>query len=603
LRRLDQNEEALAALGHASPAELDAEYWIMKGLMLEKLTRTDEAYQAFSQGIETATKSPDSRSAHYFFQQRSAFLQRQNRLAEAAKDVCAAKGIPVRDPAAKPNLIDLTLGYSTSLTNLQMLGAGDDAFSELPTGIHAVGGTEFDIRGLVCSRAYQFARPSVTAIPVNLRCRALHFLQGAAYAYLGPGNDSRGAGRYTVHYEDQRTQEIPVFIGRHLQDWFYFEGRPVEASEAPVVWVGLNARTRDIAQTFVRLYKMSWTNPFPDLQIKSIDFEAEGSSAMPFLIALTAQIESAPPPTGVPPGASQKEAVMVQTLATLEQALQNRPGYPAFVSAEAALLERLGRTNEAQGLWSRAITEAEAKGAPATNVLNSALLGRSALLRRLNRPGEAQTDWLRASHIPPREPQTSPNLLDLTAYYNSSLTHGWIPSSRAGMPRDRNLDELPRGVQEMAGVQFDVRGLIQVAGSAPNGTLGAAFPAEVKGISADQKCRRLHFLHGTGSRVADGTLIGRYLVHYAGGEQKEVPIIYGETVRDWWCEPEPSEPTQRATVAWTGKNAAAQAEGMALRLYKFTWENPLAEAMIESIDLVSANSNSSPFLVAITAEP
>jgi hypothetical protein len=74
-------------------------------------------------------------------------------------------------------------------------------------------------------------------------------------------------------------------------------------------------------------------------------------------------------------------------------------------------------------------------------------------------------------------------------------------------------------------------------------------------------------------------------------------------VRDWWCDPETGEATRNATVAWTGKNAAAEAQGMALRLYKFTWENPLADATIESIDLVSANSNSSPFVVAITAEP
>jgi hypothetical protein len=266
------------------------------------------------------------------------------------------------------------------------------------------------------------------------------------------------------------------------------------------------------------------------------------------------------------------------------------------------LLERLTRTNDALILFSNTITEAEAKGAPATNALHSALLGRSALLRRLNRPGEAQADWLRASHIPPRDPQARPNLLDLTAFYNGSLTDGWIPSSRYGTVPDGHLGELPRGVQELAGVQFDVRGLIQVSGGVLNGTLGASFPAEVKGIPAGQKCHRLHFLHGTGWPVADGTAIGRYRVHYAGGEQKEVPIIYGETVRDWSCEPDLGEPTARATVAWTGTNAAAQAQGMALRLYKFTWENPVADSIIESIDLVSDNSNSSPFLLAITAD-
>jgi len=207
------------------------------------------------------------------------------------------------------------------------------------------------------------------------------------------------------------------------------------------------------------------------------------------------------------------------------------------------------------------------------------------------------------SLIEPRPPAASPALVDLTPHYNGLLTEGWIPSSSFGTTLERNLGELPRGLQEFAGVRFDVRGLIQLAGGALNGSMGASYPAEVKSIRVGQKCRRLHFLQATSWRVADGTVIGRYVIQYQGGAQKEVTIVYGENVRDWWFNPNLSEPTKDAVVAWTGKNPAVKAAGQSLRLYKFTWDNPSPDSVIESIDLVSANSNSSPFLLALTAEP
>jgi hypothetical protein len=194
------------------------------------------------------------------------------------------------------------------------------------------------------------------------------------------------------------------------------------------------------------------------------------------------------------------------------------------------------------------------------------------------------------------------NLLDLTRYFNASLTDGWIPTSSFGTTGARSLGELTRGVHEFAGVSFDVRGLIQLAGRSLN-FLGASYEAEVKGVPLNRRCRKLHFLHGTGWRMPDGSAIGEYVVHYADGEQKQVPIIYGDTVRDWWFDSALEEPTAHAVVAWTGKNAAARSQNMSLRLYKYTWENPRSEVVIETIDLISANSRSSPFVLSVTVEP
>jgi hypothetical protein len=50
-------------------------------------------------------------------------------------------------------------------------------------------------------------------------------------------------------------------------------------------------------------------------------------------------------------------------------------------------------------------------------------------------------------------------------------------------------------------------------------------------------------------------------------------------------------------VAWTGTNSLGQ-----VRLFQTSWENPLPEVEVESIDLVSAMSFYPAFLVAITVE-
>ncbi len=209
---------------------------------------------------------------------------------------------------------------------------------------------------------------------------------------------------------------------------------------------------------------------------------------------------------------------------------------------------------------------------------------------------------LLSASIQPRDVAAANRLLDLTAHYNGSLTEGWIPSSAYGTTEERNLGELPRGIREFAGVQFDVRGLIQLGGRSLNKTLNASYPLEVRGIPVQQKCRRLHFLHGTGWRIADGMPVGAYVIRYADGQSREAAIIYGETVRDWWHDPALNEPVPNAKVAWTGKNAAVQNSGQLLRLYHFQLENPRPEIVIQSIDFISTDSNSSPFLLAITLE-
>ena len=100
---------------------------------------------------------------------------------------------------------------------------------------------------------------------------------------------------------------------------------------------------------------------------------------------------------------------------------------------------------------------------------------------------------------------------------------------------------------------------------------------------------------------ADGTPIGHYLVHYADGQQREIPILIGQDVDDWFEQP--NEDGKRFVVAWTGTNESSRAQGKKIRLFKTTWENPFPAVAVTRIDFVSTKEVVAPFLIANTAEP
>ena len=203
--------------------------------------------------------------------------------------------------------------------------------------------------------------------------------------------------------------------------------------------------------------------------------------------------------------------------------------------------------------------------------------------------------------IPPRDPQAPSHLIDLSDYYNGSLTHGWLPSNDFGTWLGKNLGSLPLGLQEFAGTRFDVRGLVQLSGGAIK-LLGAKYPVEVKAIKVQLRCRQLHFLHGTAWPSAEGTRIGSYTMHYPDGQAVEFRLLYGRELRDWFFEERESAATPGSVVAWTGVNQASVALGRRVRLYKTTWHNPRPDSVIEKIDYSSVATNTCPFLIAVTAE-
>ena len=223
--------------------------------------------------------------------------------------------------------------------------------------------------------------------------------------------------------------------------------------------------------------------------------------------------------------------------------------------------------------------------------------GRERAERELARP-EAATSRNEELRIPARSTSARAGLIDLSRHYNAGLTETWLPTGGATIGND--LSALPPGLQKFGGVEFDVRGVIQLSGGAAENS-GAKFPRRVEPIAVRRSCRKIHFLHGAAWSALAGTHIGSYVVRYANGESREIKIVFGQNVREWLAAPAPQLMTG-AAVAWEGSNATSRALGLGVRLYQMTWANPLPGAEVREIDFKSTMENPAPFLLAVTVE-
>lgn len=192
--------------------------------------------------------------------------------------------------------------------------------------------------------------------------------------------------------------------------------------------------------------------------------------------------------------------------------------------------------------------------------------------------------------------------VDLSKHHNGKLDRTWHPKTNLSDEKNNDLGDLPRGHQVFAGTLFNAAGVVQLQGKSARGW-GADFPEKVEGIAVVRKAKRIHFLHSTGWSDEEGTVLAKIVVRTADGKAHEMPLKYGVDVRDWWFWPDEPLKAKLGALAWTGQNGACKAQGMFIRLFKGTWENPTPEAEVTAIDYVSTMSKAAPFLVAVTTEP
>jgi hypothetical protein len=215
--------------------------------------------------------------------------------------------------------------------------------------------------------------------------------------------------------------------------------------------------------------------------------------------------------------------------------------------------------------------------------------------------------------IPPRDPRATDQQLDLTAHYTNPFNETFHPAFNL-RHLDHDLRELPHGLAELAGITWDVRGVIQLRpGTALQDIWRGlwalnweSFPDGVTDIQV-RPFRQIHLLHGgvlSHGKPADveGKAVAALICHYADGAQAEFEIVYGRHLREWEEQPGSTGDVSDGQVAWRGSNPAARDMGISLRLYQSSWVNPRPDVPVTSIDYVSRKTAFAPFLVAITVE-
>jgi hypothetical protein len=203
-----------------------------------------------------------------------------------------------RDPEAKPLQIDLTTFYNASLAHAWQGIYKSNNFRPLPTGLQFFDGTQFDVRGLIQLRGpFEGADrypPRINGIPIGLHCQKLHFLHNACLPRQSNGSVRRSAakgeqiGAYIIRYADGDTLTVPIRYNENITEWWASKNNMPRPSNAVVAWEGQNI-TVSAYNSKILLTKFTWENPRPDAEVKSLDFQAEGTSATPFLIAITAE--------------------------------------------------------------------------------------------------------------------------------------------------------------------------------------------------------------------------------------------------------------------------------------------------------------------------
>jgi WD40 repeat protein len=197
---------------------------------------------------------------------------------------------------------------------------------------------------------------------------------------------------------------------------------------------------------------------------------------------------------------------------------------------------------------------------------------------------------------PPRDARATPEQLDLTRCYNVGLKEMWQPLDWVH-DTSRCLESLEAGLQTLAGVRFDVRGMIQLRRASPD---CEPFPLEAW-IPTGRTFRHLHTLHGARWPVREGLPIAAFVLRYADGTQAELPVLYGVHLRYESVGSEGKTDCSDATLAWAGP-PAERPQPWHLRLYKATFLNPHPEREVQQIEYVSKVTQAAPFLVAVTVD-
>jgi hypothetical protein len=202
-----------------------------------------------------------------------------------------------QSPDKNMTFIDLQPKANQKLTeNFHNDGFAGNNLAQLPKGENVFDDVKYKIEDKLVQLGCKYVEnkpDKVEGIKVGKTFANLYILHATGFGAFGkPGdplyiNDGTAIGHYTVKYDDNTEEIIPIVYGEDVRDWFnHDESKPV--SRGKVVWEGENEFARQFGAK-LRLYRTEWKNPKPDKKVVTIDYQRDGDSvAAPFCIAMTA---------------------------------------------------------------------------------------------------------------------------------------------------------------------------------------------------------------------------------------------------------------------------------------------------------------------------
>ena len=163
---------------------------------------------------------------------------------------------------------------------------------------------------------------------------------------------------------------------------------------------------------------------------------------------------------------------------------------------------------------------------------------------------------------------------------------------------------VPRGFQLFVGVPLDIEGMICLWGGGNTTNLHIVFPEARTGIAVNKKFASLYVYHAGFFTSSNGVPVYDVVFRYADGSAATNTVKHTDDLFDWhahdpnWMAVPTAARSQTAWVGGSFSNKTSTNDPLHFTLTELT--NPSPDQIVQTIDLYSCKSRTTPCVMAMT---